>query len=91
MIRDGAPPEALIDAYAGALSPRATGTHPVAFDCPCDRARVIKAMLGLGRPTLESMIAQDDVTEARCDFCGDVYRFTRDELGEILRSATKSA
>jgi len=88
MIRDGAPPEALIDAYAGDLSPRATGKHDVAFDCPCDRTRVIKAMLGLGRPTLESMIAQDEETEARCDFCGDAYTFSRDELHEIVTEAT---
>jgi molecular chaperone Hsp33 len=88
MIRDGAPPEALIDAYAGALSPRATGKHNVAFDCPCDRTRVIKAMLGLGRPTLESMITQDEETEARCDFCGVVYTFSRDELREIVTDAT---
>jgi molecular chaperone Hsp33 len=90
MIRDGAPPEALIDAYAGSLSPRATGTHEVRFACPCDRERVIKAMLGLGRPTLESMIVQDDETEARCDFCGEVYRFSREELREILTSATSA-
>ena len=91
MIRDGAPPEALIDAYAGSLAPRSTGTHEVRFACPCDRDRVIKAMLGLGRPTLESMIAHDDETEARCDFCGDVYRFSRAELREIVTSATTSA
>jgi molecular chaperone Hsp33 len=91
MIREGAPPEALIEAYAGALSPRATGTHEVQFACPCDRDRVVKALLGLGRPTLESMIAEDDETEARCDFCGDVYRFSRAELRDIVASATTSA
>jgi molecular chaperone Hsp33 len=90
MIRDGAPPEALIQAYAGALSPRATGTHELRFACPCDRERVVKALLGLGRPTLESMIAEDDETEARCDFCSEVYRFSRAELRDIVTSATTS-
>jgi molecular chaperone Hsp33 len=91
MIREGAPPEALIESYAGSLSPRATGRHDVRFACPCDRDRVVKAMLGLGRPTLESMIANDDETEARCDFCGEVYRFSRIELREIVEAATRSA
>jgi molecular chaperone Hsp33 len=78
----------LIDAYAGSLAPRPTGSHAVTFACSCDRARVIKAMLGLGRATLESMIIEDDETEARCDFCGDVYRFSRDELRDIVTAAT---
>jgi redox-regulated HSP33 family molecular chaperone len=50
----------------------------------------VKALLGLGRPTLETMIAQDEETEARCDFCGEIYRFSRAELRDIVTSATTS-
>jgi redox-regulated HSP33 family molecular chaperone len=37
------------------------------------------------------MMNEDEATEARCDFCGEVYRFSRDELREIVTSATRSA
>jgi len=91
MIRDGASPEALIEAIAAGLAPRATGRGAISFDCRCDRARVVKALLSIGRAELQSMIEDDDTTEARCDFCGEVYRFSRPELREILISGTTIA
>ena len=91
LLNSGSSPEDLILELAGDLSPRITGGHDVAFACSCDRARVIKALLGFGRAQLEAMAREDEVTEARCDFCGTVYRFGREEIREIMETATKSA
>jgi molecular chaperone Hsp33 len=91
LINDGSSPDDLIHELTADLSPRITAHHEVSFSCSCDRARVIKALLGFGRAQLETMAREDEVTEARCDFCGATYHFGRDELREIVAAATTSA
>jgi molecular chaperone Hsp33 len=88
LVRDGFTPEQLVDRLAGELEPRIAGASPVTFSCHCDRARVVRAMLGLGRPTLKEMAGGDSDSEATCDFCGLVYRFTPEEIRLLLADAT---
>ena len=84
LVRDGLSPEQLVDQIAGPLSPRVAGVHPVEFSCRCDRTRVAKAIVALGKEALHSMAAQTGDTEATCDFCGRRYRFTPGEIAELL-------
>ncbi len=91
LVHGGSTPDDLISEVAGDLSPRITARHDVAFSCSCDRARVVKALLGFGRTQLLAMAREDETTEARCDYCGSVYLFSRDELREIVSAASTSA
>jgi len=87
LVRDGLTPEQMVDRFASALSPRIAGALPVTFSCHCDRQRVVKAMLGLGRATLGEMANGDEDAEATCDFCGRVYRFSPAEILQLLSDA----
>jgi molecular chaperone Hsp33 len=87
LVRDGLSPEEMVDKLAGPMHPRIAAVQPVAFSCYCDRARVVRAMLGLGRPTLSEMARGDEDAEARCDFCGRAYFFSPDEIRKILEDA----
>ena len=56
------------------------------YRCNCSRERVERALISSGVDALEEM-ARDEVTEVRCNFCPSVYRFSSDEIKEILKNA----
>jgi molecular chaperone Hsp33 len=91
LVRDGLTPEDLVRRLAGALSPRITHVQPLSFHCPCDRGRVTKAIVGLGREQLREMAQSDEDTEATCDFCGRRYYFSPAEIAEILALSAQAA
>ena len=56
----------------------------VQYHCNCDRERVTKALISLGRKELEEMIAEDRPVTLHCDFCNKDYTFSVDELKALL-------
>ena len=56
---------------------------PVEFKCRCSRERIESALLSLDKASLEEM-SQDEVTEAHCQFCNTTYKFTADEIKNLL-------
>ena len=56
------------------------------YRCDCSRERVEKALISMGREEMEKMIAEQDGAELTCQFCDNVYHFTRAELEQLLRS-----
>ena len=63
-----------------------TTTHPLAFKCTCDKARIERALVSLGAEELAAIVREQDETEAHCEFCRARYRFTRQELSRLLAS-----
>ena len=57
---------------------------PVAYRCYCDRERVSRALISMGREELESLIAEQGGAELTCQFCDRVYQYTREDLEELL-------
>lgn len=88
LVRAGTTPEEMVDHVAHGLEPRIGLVQPLAFACPCDRARVTRALVTLGVEQLVEMSNADEDTEATCDFCGQRYYFSPDEIGELLESAS---
>jgi molecular chaperone Hsp33 len=88
LVRSGTTPEEMVNHVARGLEPRIGLVQPLAFACPCDRTRVIRALVTLGVEQLVEMSNAEEDTEATCDFCGQRYYFSPDEIGEILESAS---
>lgn len=59
-------------------------THPVAYKCYCSRDRVTRALISMGRQELASLIEEQGQAELTCQFCDSVYRFSKEELEELL-------
>ena len=57
---------------------------PVEYRCYCDRERVSRALISMGREELESLIAEQGGAELTCQFCDRVYQYTREDLEELL-------
>ena len=56
----------------------------VRFDCGCSFNRVLGALRMLGEAELQDMIEKDDGAEATCQFCGEIYQASREELAQLI-------
>ena len=45
---------------------------------------MLRAIALLGREELHSAKSRGEVLEIRCEFCGERYRVTSDEIGALL-------
>ena len=60
-------------------------TSPVEYRCYCSRERVVKALISLGTEELRSLIDEQGSADMTCQFCDEIYHFSREELEEICR------
>ena len=60
--------------------------HPVEYRCYCSRDRVTRALISMGREELVSLIEEQGEAELTCQFCDELYRYTKEELEAILAS-----
>ncbi len=61
--------------------------YPASMRCTCQRERYARVLVSLGVEELEQLIAEQEVTEAACQFCGTVYTFNREEMSALLYGA----
>lgn len=58
-------------------------TRPVRFRCSCSRERVVGMLVSLGKPDLESLLAEPGPAEVICNFCNEKYVVEKDELARL--------
>lgn len=63
-----------------------TDHMPVNFKCNCSRNRIEKVLISLGRKQLEELSEGDESVEINCQFCNTHYKFSPQEIREIMRS-----
>lgn len=64
-------------------------TDEIGYRCACSREKVERALISMGRKELADMAAEQEKSEVTCQFCDKIYKFTRDELNELLTHAEK--
>jgi molecular chaperone Hsp33 len=52
--------------------------------CTCSRQRVGGMLMSLGRPEVDSIVAERGDVEVGCEFCGQQYRFDAVDIGELF-------
>ena len=60
---------------------------PTRFYCNCDKKRVEKAIISVGRKDIQEMINDGKEIEVKCHFCNTAYTFSVDELKQIYEQA----
>ena len=63
--------------------------RPVAYKCYCSRERVSRAIISMGKEEMQNLIEEQGGAELTCQFCDKVYRFTKEDLQELLEEATR--
>ena len=89
LLDHGCTPEGLLDALLGNLGIEVLDTLPTQFHCNCSKERVEKAVASVGREDLQAMIDDGEDIEVKCDFCNSTYKYTVDELKEILKESNE--
>ncbi len=88
MIDEGMTPEEICCLLLKGLFPHVTETCAPEYRCDCSQERVERAVVSLGRQQLQQLIDEDHGTEVCCHFCGKKYRFSEDQLRDILERAS---
>ena len=85
----GKTPEEILTDILGEFGLEILKKMPVQFHCDCERSRVEKAIISIGRKEIQDMIDEGKEIEVNCQFCNKNYKFSVDELGEMLKKATR--
>lgn len=84
MMQDGNTPEDILNIVLDGLSPRILDTCDVRFECECSKERVQGALVSIGKTALSQIVEEDKQAEVGCQFCNRKYKYTEEELLEIL-------
>ncbi len=89
MLKKGDTPEAILNKILEGLDPIFTDTLSVEFYCNCEKKRVEKAIISIGKKDIQEMIDDGKPIEVKCHFCNKNYSFSVDELQQLLKKAVK--
>ncbi|MCR5223131.1 MAG: Hsp33 family molecular chaperone HslO [Lachnospiraceae bacterium] len=89
LLEEGKTPEDLITYLLGDFEPEILETYPTSFVCNCDKNRVEKALIAVGKKDLDEMIDDGKPIEVKCQFCNKAYTFSVEEL-KGLRKKSKT-
>ena len=85
MLEEGHTPESLLKTLLKGFDIEINETIPTQFYCNCDKDRVEKALISVGRKELQEMIDEGKEIEMNCHFCNRNYTFSVEELKNILK------
>ena len=64
-----------------------TDELPTEWHCNCSKERYYNAVLSLGKKEIASLLEEGEPIEVNCQFCNSHYKFSPDELKEMLLKA----
>ena len=89
MLNRGMTPEDILQELLGDLGVTIHEQIETEFFCNCDKKRVEKALISIGKKEIEEMIAEEKPIEVNCHFCGKQYPFDVEELKSLLKQACR--
>ncbi|MDU5273028.1 MAG: Hsp33 family molecular chaperone HslO [Finegoldia magna] len=73
----------ILNQYFSDFDLKLLGQKEVQYLCDCNRDRVERSLISLGKQTLTELIEEDGKAELVCDFCNKKYNFSKEELMEL--------
>lgn len=73
----------ILNQYFSDFDLKLLGKKEVQYLCDCNRDRVERSLISLGKQTLTELIEEDGKAELVCDFCNKKYNFSKEELMEL--------
>lgn len=84
LLSDGKSPEEILDLLLGEKELKITDKSDCKYVCNCSRERMERNILSLGKEEILCMIEEQHGAEAHCHFCNQKYKFSEDELRELI-------
>lgn len=82
-------PEMILELILGDFGLEILDKTPTAFECNCNRKRVEKAVISVGKKDIKEMIDDNEPIEVNCHFCNEHYLFSVEELKDMLKKASR--
>jgi molecular chaperone Hsp33 len=83
LIKEGAGATMLFDLlFTGIEYSLLVEEKPISFACSCNRQRVEKILISLGKEELEQLAAEGQA-ELTCHFCNQKYQFSKQEIQSL--------
>ena len=60
-------------------------TREIKWRCDCNRPRLEKALMSIGKKDLQEILEEDGEAELQCQFCLKKYKFDRQDLEKMLK------
>lgn len=89
LLDEGKTPEEILNELLGEFGLEILDKMPTGFVCDCEKSRVAKAIISLGKKEITEMIEEGKPIEVSCHFCNKLYTFTVEELKEMLEAAVR--
>ena len=86
MLERGLTPEELLQSVYGKEELELLEKTPVSYRCYCSRQRVTATLISLGKKELTEIAQAGEQVEIGCQFCDTVYRFSPEEIRDILKT-----
>ncbi len=88
MLSEGLSPADICKNVLSAFEMEILDEFDIAYRCECTRGKVEKALISAGAAELDDM-SKDPITSVRCQFCGEKYDFSSEDIRRLLIRATK--
>ncbi|MGE5633504.1 MAG: Hsp33 family molecular chaperone HslO [Caulobacteraceae bacterium] len=88
MINSGLDAEGIMKDILGDIEFKVYEKKEIVYECTCNKERLEKALISIGKKELEELIEEQGNAELVCHFCNKKYHFDRDEMVKILERAT---
>ena len=86
MLEDEKTPEDILEGILDDVGLEILDSVPCGFKCNCNKERVEKVVISLGRDELKSIVDEGKPIELKCQFCNKAYEFSAEELKDIYRN-----
>ena len=83
LVADGLDANEIISKVCAGLNIKFLKTTYLNFRCHCNRQRIEEVLMSLSKDDLQSLI-DDGHAEVNCQFCGEKYQFTAEELQKLM-------
>lgn len=88
LLDDGMTPEMILEKILGNFDDlEIRDTVPTKFHCNCNKDRIEKVIISVGKKDIKEMIDDGEEIEVNCHFCNTNYKFSVDELKDILKKS----
>ncbi len=84
MLAEGLTPYDIAEKVLGNLGLEVFEEKEIKYYCNCDRERVEKALISIGKVELNDILETDKKANLNCQFCNTDYEFNEDDIKNIL-------
>ncbi|MBS4534177.1 Hsp33 family molecular chaperone HslO [Clostridium sp. D2Q-14] len=86
LIDRGFTPEEILNQVFGEFNMKITEKNEIKFSCDCNRDRMERGLMSLGKKEISEILDEDGKAELVCHFCNKKYIFNENDLRDIINS-----